>query len=153
MCCSVTNRRGFSLIEMVIVVMILGILGDNCRCPKFWARRKTATDNGVRQSLCVIRTAIDSYSAENDGTLPGADGAESTFMNEMAVYLRGKEFPACPVGAAKNNQVRMLSGNGAVADSISGTEATTVGSTSSKPAIFTSTASTNPADGTTYDLF
>ncbi len=91
----------------------------------------------------MIRTAIDSYSAQNDGKLPGADGAESTFLNEMAVYLRGKEFPACPVGAAKNNSVHMVSGTGAIADSISGTVGLIAGSTNSKQAIFTSTASKN----------
>ena len=63
------NRRGFSLIEMVIVVMILGILAT-IALPKVLGTSKTATDNGVRQSLSVIRTAIDSYSAENDGKLP-----------------------------------------------------------------------------------
>ena len=152
MCYSVTNRRGFSLIELVIVVMILGILAT-IALPKVLGASKTATDNGVRQSLSVIRTAIDSYSAENDGKLPGADGAESTFINEMAVYLRGKEFPACPVGAAKNNSVYMLSGNGAIADSVSGTEATYSWVYKFETGDFHVNSVDKSADGTTYDLF
>jgi prepilin-type N-terminal cleavage/methylation domain-containing protein len=123
MCCSVPHRRGFTLVEMVIVVMILGILAS-IAVPKVLGTSKTATDNGVKQTLGVIRTAIDSYSAEHDGPLPGADGNESTFKTEMAAYLRGKEFPVCPVGAAKNNAIRMMAGNGTVAGSIGGTAAT-----------------------------
>jgi general secretion pathway protein G len=151
MCYSVTNRRGFSLVELVIVVMILGILAT-IALPKVLGASKTATDNGVRQSLGVIRTAIDSYSAQNDGKLPGADGAESTFLNEMAVYLRGKEFPACPVGAAKNNSVYMVSGIGAIADSISNT-GTYSWIYQFETGDFHVNSVEKSADGTTYDLF
>ena len=87
--CSVPNRRGFSLIEMVIVVMILGILGS-IAAPKLLGTSQQAIDNGLRQTLSVIRTAIDSYSAEHAGELPGADGPEATFKNAMKQYLRGR---------------------------------------------------------------
>jgi prepilin-type N-terminal cleavage/methylation domain-containing protein len=117
------TRCAFSLIEIIVVVMILGILGS-IAAPKLLGTSQQAVDNGLRQTLGVIRTAIDSYSAETGGKLPGADGAELTFKNEMAKYLRGKEFPTCPVGAAQNNAVRMLAGNGAIAGSIGGTAAT-----------------------------
>jgi prepilin-type N-terminal cleavage/methylation domain-containing protein len=120
---SVPNRRGFSLIEMVIVVMILGILGS-IAAPKLLGTSQQAVDNGLHQTLGVIRTAIDSYSAEHSGALPGADGSDVTFKNAMKQYLRGSEFPTCPVGAAKNNAIRMLAGNDPIAASIGGTAAT-----------------------------
>jgi prepilin-type N-terminal cleavage/methylation domain-containing protein len=123
MCRPAGSRRGFSLIEMVIVVMILGILGS-IAAPKLLGTSQQAVDNGLHQTLSVIRTAIDSYAAEHGGTLPGANGSEATFKTEMAAYLRGTAFPSCTVGAAKNNSVRMLAGNGTVASSIGGTAAT-----------------------------
>ena len=55
--------------------------------------------------------------------LPGADGNEVTFKTEIAPYLRGQDFPTCPV-AAKNNAVRMMNGSGSIVPSISGTETT-----------------------------
>ena len=107
---SVKRRCGFSLIELIVVVMILGILGS-IAAPKLLGTSQHATDNSLRQTLSVIRTAIDSYSAEHGGELPGADGTEATFKSHMVPYLRGSEFPVCTVGPAKNNQVRMLAGD------------------------------------------
>src|SRR4051812_42187683 len=102
--------------------MILGILAA-IAAPRMFGASKQAVDNGVMHSLSVMRNAIDHYSAEHPGVLPGADGKEVTFKAEIAPYLRGQDFPTCPV-AAKNNAVRMMPGSGPVAPSISGTEAT-----------------------------
>jgi prepilin-type N-terminal cleavage/methylation domain-containing protein len=153
MCRQVHTCRGFSLIEIVIVVMILGVLAA-IAAPKLLGTSQQAVDNGVRQTLSVIRTAIDSYSAEHDGTLPGADGAEATFKNDMIGYLRGSEFPVCPIGQAKNNVIRMLSGNGSVADSIGGTAATRSWAYNFQTGDFHVNSTAISADGiTTYDQF
>jgi prepilin-type N-terminal cleavage/methylation domain-containing protein len=117
------TRRGYSLLEIVIVVMIVGIIAT-IAAPKLLGTSQQAVDNGLRQTLSVIRTAIDSYSAEKGGILPGADGQQQTLKDDLVNYLRGKEFPICPAGAAQNNAVRMLSGNGSIAASIGGTAAT-----------------------------
>ena len=116
------NIQAFTLIELVVVVMILGILAA-IAAPRLLGTSQQATDNGVRQSLGVVRNAIDQYSSEHAGVLPGADGQELTFKTNLASYLRGQDFPNCPV-AAKNNAVRMMPGSGSIVPSISGTETT-----------------------------
>lgn len=116
------NRSAFTLIELVVVVMILGILAA-IAAPRLLGASNQAADNGVRQSLSVVRNAIDHFSTEHPGVLPGADGQEQTFLDDIKNYLRGQDFPTCPV-AAKNNRVRMMSGSGPIASSIGGTATT-----------------------------
>jgi type II secretory pathway pseudopilin PulG len=86
--------------------MILGILAA-VAAPKLLATSGTATDNGLKQTLGVVRDAIERYAAEHGGTLPGADGAEATFKTEIAPYLRGP-FPDCPVGGVQDDVVVMV---------------------------------------------
>src|SRR4051812_31323687 len=116
------NLRAFTLVELVVVVMILGILAA-IAAPRLFGASNQAIDNSARQSLGVVRNAIDKYTAEHAGTLPGADGQELTFTTDLKSYLRGQDFPACAV-AAKNNAVRMMSGSGPIASSIGGTATT-----------------------------
>jgi type II secretory pathway pseudopilin PulG len=107
--------------ELVIVVMIIGIIAT-IAAPKLLGTSREATDNGLRHTLSVIRGAIDTYSADHEGDLPGADGQETTFKNQLQPFLRGKEFPVCSVGPAANNEVNMMPGSDPV--SIDGSEAT-----------------------------
>ena len=68
------KRQGFTLVELVVVVMILGILAA-VAAPKLLGTSGTATDNGLRQTLSVMRDAIERYAAENGGDFPGTDEA------------------------------------------------------------------------------
>jgi general secretion pathway protein G len=107
------KRQGFTLVELVVVVMILGILAA-VAAPKLLGTSGTATDNGLRQTLAVVRDSIERYAAENGGEFPGTDAV--TFKTDLAPYLRG-QFPSCPVGANKNANV----GYGATS-TVAGTE-------------------------------
>ena len=110
-----TKRNAFSLVELVVVVMILGILAA-VAAPKLFQTSGTATDNGLRQTLTVVRDAIDLYGADNAGALPPCTGTGADFKAALADYLRG-EFPECPVGdAAGNNDVVPTTGTGAAGD-------------------------------------
>jgi hypothetical protein len=72
----------------------------------------------------VIREAIDQFAAEHDGVLPGSDGSQTMFKADLQNYLRGEDFPICPVGEAKNGEVRMLAGSGSFASGIGATATT-----------------------------
>jgi general secretion pathway protein G len=85
------NRRaGFTLIELVIVVMILGILAG-VAAPKLFSTSSTATDNGLKQTLAVVRDAIELYNAKY-GSLPAVGSLKSALEAE---FLR--KFPVSPI--------------------------------------------------------
>lgn len=86
-------RRGFTLVELVIVVLVLGILAA-VAAPKMMGTAGSAKSNGTRQSLAVLRSAIEVYKAEN-GSYPALADLTTTFATAR---LNGP-FPIAQVGS------------------------------------------------------
>lgn len=124
------NKRGFSLVELVIVVVIIGVIAA-IAVPRISRGAKGAGDSSLRGSLAGIRNSIDMYQAEHGGTFPAGtqvqiedklmkrtdiSGAVGTTdgVHIYGPYLRSK-FPQLPVGANKGSSaVLVVSGAAAV---------------------------------------
>lgn len=96
------RRGGFTLIELVVVVLILGIIAA-IAAPRLFDTANDARGASGKQSLAVIRDAIEMYRCYY-GEFPGQAGGENGFKNDMATVMR-IPFPSCPVGN-QNDQVR-----------------------------------------------
>lgn len=142
-----TLRNGFTLIELVVVIMILGILAG-VAAPKLLSVSGDAKDNGLKQTLSIIRDAIELYAAEH-GSLPPCTGtgvtAGADFRTAIEPFIRGS-FPDCPVGTTNN---------GIIATGIGTTEADASPVTGWKyntaDGTFICNSSANDGSGVAYD--
>jgi general secretion pathway protein G len=97
------RRKGFTLVELVVVILILGILAG-VAAPKMFKTSTEATENGLRQTLTVVRDAIELYQAKQ-GSLPPCTGTGTDFWGALKPYLRGPA-PNCPVGSVGDTSVK-----------------------------------------------
>jgi prepilin-type N-terminal cleavage/methylation domain-containing protein len=65
------GRRGFSLLELVIVLAVLGIVAA-IAAPRLSRAGAGGSDAALAHDLSTLRKAIDRYAAEHCGTYPSA---------------------------------------------------------------------------------
>ena len=84
------NRRtGFTLVEILIVVMILGILAMVV-VPRYLSASQDARESAVSSDIQAVRTQIEVYKAQHGGRGPhiGPTGSDDTA--NMVARLTGK---------------------------------------------------------------
>jgi general secretion pathway protein G len=58
------SRQGFTLVEMLLVITIIGILAALV-VPKMMGRSEQARDAAARADIASIKTALDAYEVDN----------------------------------------------------------------------------------------
>lgn len=115
------RRNGFTLVELIVVVLILGILAA-IAAPKIINNADKAGDSSIATTLGAIRDAIELYKAEKAGKLPttasGAIPTEADLKNALDPYIRGAGFPAAKVGGLNSNEINVQ----AAGPTVSGTK-------------------------------
>ena len=102
---NITTRRssGFTLVEIMIVVAIIGLLAG-ISTPSMLKARDTSQLKAIVNNLRIIEQSKDAWALENkkgDGALPtGAELGEFFKSNAMPTPVRDETYNINPVGTA-----------------------------------------------------
>lgn len=88
------SRNGFTLVEIMIVVAIIGLLAA-IAVPNFVRARESARSSACINNLRLIDASKEQYALENNV----AHGAATTSDN-LTPYLKAGTFPQCPATSA-----------------------------------------------------
>ncbi|MHC4106918.1 MAG: type II secretion system protein [Planctomycetota bacterium] len=103
------TRRAFTLIEILIVVVILGILAAIV-IPQFTDASEDAMDASVRSQLQTLRSQIELYNIQNPATAFGPATPVATFWDPL---LTGNYLQTEPRNPMQNNSTSVAVAPGA----------------------------------------
>jgi general secretion pathway protein G len=99
---------GFSLIEILVVVVILGVLGAIV-LPKFSDASNITRENTLKDDLRYVRTQIIVFKAQHGNTAPGYPGGKTTASpteQDFLLQLTGYTDEYCNI-VKQNTQQRL----------------------------------------------
>jgi general secretion pathway protein G len=109
------RRRGFTLIELLVVMAIIATL-LSVALPRYFGSVERAKEATLRQSLSVMRDALDKYHADH--------GRYPERLEDLATQKYLREVPVDPVTGERSTWVLVAppdgSGKGGVYDIHSG---------------------------------
>jgi prepilin-type N-terminal cleavage/methylation domain-containing protein len=91
----ISRKSGFTLVEIMIVVAIIGLLAV-IAIPNFIRARETSQANVCISNLRQLDSAVQQWALENDG-----GPASSVSLNDAKPYIghnSNSQLPHCPAG-------------------------------------------------------
>lgn len=106
-----TGEDGFTLVELLVVMMIMGILAS-ISIPSFIEQRDRALDASAKQALHSASVAAEMLALESDDSYVGANGITIERLEEMEPTLADVRLTIRSLGEQSYTlRVRSESGN------------------------------------------
>ena len=84
------NRKGFTLVEIMIVVAIIALLAA-IAIPNLLSARMTANTAAAKANIRSLSTAAETYSTANNGAYPDTVARLTTFIGSAGSYCADAE--------------------------------------------------------------
>jgi len=89
------QERGFTLVELMIVVVIIGVLAA-IAIPNFISMTKRAQEGAVKANMHTVQVSMEDFSIQNDGNYAVSAASTTPDGRTLSQVCPGGSFPANP---------------------------------------------------------